>query len=65
MKRIKGLLFDIGGVLYVGNQVIKGAPDTIAMLQKEYPMRFLTNTTRRTPQTMFEKLIKMGFPIKK
>jgi len=65
MKRIKGLLFDIGGVLYVGNQVIKDAPDTIAMLQKEYPMRFLTNTTRRTPQTMFEKLTKMGFSIKK
>ncbi len=61
MKTIKGLLFDIGGVLYVGNQPIPGAAETIAMLRKNYPMRFLTNTTRRTPQTMLEKLHRLGF----
>jgi HAD superfamily hydrolase (TIGR01458 family) len=61
MKTIKGLLFDIGGVLYVGDQVIEGAVKTIQMLKESYPMRFLTNTTRRTPAAMLEKLNKMGF----
>ena len=33
MHNIKGVLFDIGGVLYVGDSVIEGAPKTIATLQ--------------------------------
>ncbi|HFQ61867.1 MAG TPA: TIGR01458 family HAD-type hydrolase [Epsilonproteobacteria bacterium] len=64
MQTIKGLLFDIGGVLYVGDTMISGANDTIAILQKKYPMRFLTNTTRRTPIVMMEKLNRMGFSVK-
>ena len=63
MKTIKGLLFDIGGVLYVGDEVIEGAVETIRMLQNNFPMRFLTNTTRRTPETMLKKLQKMGFTV--
>jgi len=63
MKRIKGLLFDIGGVLYVGDTMISGANDAIARLQEKYPMRFLTNTTRRTPLAMMEKLNIMGFSV--
>lgn len=63
MKTIKGLLFDIGGVLYVGDEVIDGAVETIRMLQDNFPMRFLTNTTRRTPETMLKKLQKMGFTV--
>jgi len=63
MSKIKGLLFDIGGVLYVGDETIVGAPETIASLQRDYPMRFLTNTTRRTPETVYTKLQKMGFDI--
>ena len=63
MKTIKGLLFDIGGVLYTGERAIEGAPKTIAMLEQHYPMRFLTNTTRTTPQTIHSKLQKMGFTI--
>jgi len=64
MKNIKGLLFDIGGVLYVGEKVIPGAAETIAVLQKKYPMRFLTNTTRRTPLAMVDKLHRMDFSVK-
>ena len=63
MKPIKGLLFDIGGVLYTGENAIEGVPETIAMLQERYPMRFLTNTTRTTPQTIHTKLQKMGFDL--
>ena len=64
MKNIKGLLFDIGGVLYVGEKVIPGATEAITVLQKKFPMRFLTNTTRRTPLAMVEKLHRMGFSVK-
>ncbi len=63
MKTIKGILFDIGGVLYVGEQPVEGAVDTISMLRKEYPLRFLTNTTRCTPQSIHNKLRKMGFDV--
>ncbi len=45
MNTIKGLLFDIGGVLYVDDNIILGANDAIAALQTIYSMRFLTNTT--------------------
>ena len=64
MQKIKGLLFDIGGVLYVGDTMISGADETIATLQQKFPMRFLTNTTRRTPLAMMEKLNSMGFSVK-
>ncbi len=63
MKPIKGLLFDIGGVLYVGERVIEGAPETIEKLHARYPMRFVTNTTRTLPETILEKLKGFGFAI--
>lgn len=61
MKEIKGLLFDIGGVLYVADSPIEGATQTIAKLRSQFPMRFLTNSTRRIPVTIMHKLQKMGF----
>ena len=61
MQQIKGILFDIGGVLYTGSSVIEGAPETVLALQQKYPVRFLTNTTRRTPSTMLKKLTAFGF----
>ena len=61
MKPIKGLLFDIGGVLYVGEYAVEGAPKTIAKLQAHYPMRFVTNTTRTLPDTILQKLKGFGF----
>ena len=64
MKDIKGLLFDIGGVLYVSNTPIAGAIKTIESLRFTFPIRFLTNTTRRTPVSIMHKLIEMGFLVK-
>ncbi len=61
----KGILCDIGGVLYIGETPIKGASETIAFLEKTYPLRFLTNTTRTTPLTLYNKLKSMGFKIQK
>lgn len=64
MQEIKGLLFDIGGVLYVGDQVIEGATETIAVLKQKFPIRFVTNTTRNVPSFVFEKLHHFEFDIK-
>jgi HAD superfamily hydrolase (TIGR01458 family) len=63
MQEIRGLLFDIGGVLYVGETVIEGAPQTMRELGRQFPMRFLTNTTRRVPAAMLEKLNTFGFEV--
>ena len=63
MEQVKGLLFDIGGVLYNGSHLIEGATEAISTLRRHYPMRFLTNTTRRTPETILHKMREMGFEV--
>ena len=63
MKNVKGILFDIGGVLYVGETPVPGAVETIASLQGRYAMRFVTNSTRRPPGTIRDKLTRMGFQV--
>ena len=61
---IKGIICDIGGVLYETNNPIDGAIESIDALQKSYQIRFATNTTRRAPCTIISRLTKMGFTIK-
>ncbi len=61
---IKGLLLDIGGVLYEGDKVIDGAIETLKELRKNYKIRFLSNTSRIPPTKLYEKLKNMGFEIK-
>jgi len=64
VKEIKGLLFDIGGVLYVGDKVIEGAAESVSLLAQKFLMRFVTNTTRRVPSTVLNKLLDFGFDVK-
>ena len=63
MKDIKGVLCDIGGVLYVGDEVIKGAIESIKWIKEHYPIRFITNTTQKTADSVVKKLQNMGFDI--
>ena len=60
---IKGILFDIGGVLYIGNTPIKGAQESLEKIKKRFNVRFLTNTTRKTPKMVLENLLNMGFEV--
>lgn len=63
-SQLKGLLFDIDGVLYVGDQVIPGAIETIAALKaRQFPCRFVTNTTTQSLSSLQKKLVAMGFAI--
>lgn len=59
---IKALFLDLSGVLYVGSSVIDGAVDAVANLQhSDIKLRFLTNTSRQTRQSIYQNLIAMGF----
>ncbi|WP_024787367.1 MULTISPECIES: TIGR01458 family HAD-type hydrolase [unclassified Lebetimonas] len=62
---MKGILCDIGGVLYEGNKVIDGAIETIDYLKSRYKIRFLSNSSRNTPEKIYEKLKNFGFNIEK
>ena len=63
LQQIKGILTDIGGVLYVGDKEIPGAPEALNTLRAHYPLRLITNTTRTTPATMTRHMEKLGFHI--
>jgi HAD superfamily hydrolase (TIGR01458 family) len=59
-----GLLLDIDGVLHVGDQALPGAAETLEALgEAEIPLRFITNTSTRTPEALGGKLRDMGLPV--
>ncbi len=65
MKRLRGFLIDLDGVLYVESQPIEGAIEAVNWLRsRDLPFRFLTNTTMRSQRALAEKLTNMGFPAK-
>jgi phospholysine phosphohistidine inorganic pyrophosphate phosphatase len=58
---MKGLLFDLDGVLYQGEQAIEGAKETLDWVkQRAIPHLFLTNTTSRPRIALVNKLAAMG-----
>jgi HAD superfamily hydrolase (TIGR01458 family) len=64
MKAIKGLLIDLDGVLYVGNEAIFGACEALLAIEKQgLSRRFVTNTTTRTAREVVSKLDQMGFKV--
>ena len=64
IENIKGLLIDLEGVLYSDNKVIKGSIETIDKLRKKFKIRFLTNTTTTSRNSIFKKLINFKFNLK-
>lgn len=61
---ISGILFDLDGVLYVGDRAVAGAIDTIALInQRQIPHRYVTNTTTQSRASLAQKLQAMGFAI--
>ncbi|MBX3721782.1 MAG: TIGR01458 family HAD-type hydrolase [Turneriella sp.] len=64
LDSIKGVLFDIDGVLYVGREVIPGAIETVALLrQRGLPLRFMTNTTTESHRGLHSRLTSLGFNV--
>lgn len=66
LKNIEGFLFDLDGVLYVEDRLIEGAVETIDFIKgKNIPCRFLTNTTTRSLDALFQKTSRLGLKIEK
>lgn len=61
---VQAFLVDLDGVLYKGEEVINGAPETVDWLQSSgIPHLFLTNTTSRPRAKIAEKLHALGMPV--
>lgn len=64
MTRIRGVIFDLDGVLHVRDAALPGAAEAIARLRRAgLPMRFVTNTTRRPRRAILEALDGMGLAV--
>lgn len=61
---LRGILFDLDGVLYNSNQVIDGAVEAVRWVQqRRIPHLFVTNTTSRSRGVLAEKLTSFGFSV--
>src|SRR5271165_2263728 len=59
-----GVLLDIDGVLYVGDEPIEGAHEAFSELRElSAGVRLLTNTTSRSRRAVREQLLGMGFDV--
>jgi phospholysine phosphohistidine inorganic pyrophosphate phosphatase len=59
-----GVLLDIDGVLYVGNEPIPGAREALAELRRQSAaVRLMTNTTSRSRREVLEHLLEIGFEV--
>jgi HAD superfamily hydrolase (TIGR01458 family) len=61
---IKGILLDLSGTLHVEDQPLPGALEAVARLQRQgFPLRFVTNTSRKSRSMLHRQLMAMGFAI--
>lgn len=60
----QGLLIDMDGVIYSGEQLIQGADKFIAtLLKKDIPFTFMTNNSQRTRLEAVRKLKRLGIEV--
>ena len=59
---IKGLLLDLDGTLYVGEEPIAGAREAVGVLEASgLALRYVTNTTRMPRRAVVERMRTLGF----
>jgi len=64
LSSVKGILFDLDGVLYVGSKAIEGATEAIAKIRASgIPCRFVTNTSTLSLASLQQKINALGFSI--
>jgi len=64
LSSIKGILFDLDGVLYIGSKAIEGAIEAIAKIRASgIPCRFVTNTSTLSLASLQQKINALGFSI--
>ena len=61
---IKAVLFDLDGVLYTGNEIIRGAVEAVQYIHDlGLPLAGLTNTTTQSRRMIADKLNHLGIAI--
>lgn len=61
---IHGVLLDLSGVLYNGDEPVAGAINAVKKLAAAgLPVRYITNTTRSTRRMILQRLARLGFEI--
>jgi len=63
LNNFKGLLIDLEGVIYSGEETIDGSIETIEKLKKKFKIRYLTNTTTTSRNLIFQKLINLNLSV--
>jgi phospholysine phosphohistidine inorganic pyrophosphate phosphatase len=62
--RVRGLLVDLDGTLYVGDEPVEGAREAIGKLKSSgLVLRYVTNTTRKPRRELSEHLGTLGFEV--
>lgn len=60
----KAMLLDLSGVLYQGQHALPGAQSALDRLRRAgWPLRFVTNTSRRSQSQLLDDLTRRGFDI--
>jgi HAD superfamily hydrolase (TIGR01458 family) len=61
---LKGLLIDLDGTLYVGDEQMPGAREALETLKASgFALRYVTNTTRDPRRLVRERLLALGFEV--
>jgi len=64
LSSLKGILFDLDGVLYVGSKPIEGAIEAVARIRASgIPCRFVTNTSTLSLLSLQNKINALGFSL--
>lgn len=62
--RLKGLLADLDGTLYVGDEAVEGASEALERLRSSgIAIRYVTNTTRKPRREVSAHLRRLGFEV--
>ena len=62
--RVAGLLVDLDGTLYVGDEPVEGAREVIGELKAGgLELRYVSNTTRRPRREVREQMLSLGFEV--
>ncbi len=64
LEGVRGLLLDLDGVLYVEDEPVEGAKESVRELREGgLGLRFVTNTTARSRGQTVDKLARLGFEV--
>ena len=64
LSSIKGILFDLDGVLYIGSHAIEGAVEAVEKIRNSGMLcRFVTNTSTLSLSSLQQKINALGFSI--